>query len=368
MKHLLLIGGGHAHVEVLRRFARAPLAGVALTLIDAQERLTYSGMLPGFVAGHYVERELHIDLAPLAAAAGCRFITARMTALDATERRVILGAAQVLDYDLLSIDIGAVPAAGDIPGVREHAIAVKPFDAFLEGWEQLLARATRGVVHSVVVVGGGAAGVELLLAMQRRLRAQPIRFRLLTDAAQLLPGHNEHARRLFSRVLMERSVRVDCAARVVRVAQGCLHTADRTTIAADAIVWATGAGAPALIAASGLAVDAQGFIAVDERLQSISHPGVFAAGDIASMVGHPRPKSGVYAVRQGPPLAANLAAVWGGHALVSYVPQPLALALISTGSRHAVASRGRWAAEGAWVWHWKDWLDRRFIARYRLPQ
>jgi selenide,water dikinase len=138
----------------------------------------------------------------------------------------------------------------------------------------------------------------------------------------------------------------------------------RDEIEADAIVWATGAGAPALVAASALARDADGFLTVEETLQSTSHANVFAAGDVATMIDHPRPRSGVYAVRQGPPLAHNLRAAVAGGAMVRHVPQRRALAIITTGGRHAVATRGDWAVAGGWVWRWKDWIDRRFMARY----
>jgi selenide,water dikinase len=142
--------------------------------------------------------------------------------------------------------------------------------------------------------------------------------------------------------------------------------ADGGEILADAIVWATGAGAPALLQGSGLALDQNGFVAVGETLQSVSHREVFAAGDVASILGHPRPRSGVYAVRQGPPLAHNLRAALTGARMVRHVPQAKSLALITSGDRYAVASRGNWALEGRWVWRWKDWIDRRFMERYAI--
>jgi selenide,water dikinase len=133
----------------------------------------------------------------------------------------------------------------------------------------------------------------------------------------------------------------------------------------DAALWATGAAPAAFLRETGLALDAGGFVEIDATLRSTSHPEVFAAGDVASMRGTPRPKSGVYAVRQGPPLARNLAAALAGGALAAYRPQREALALITTGERYAVATRGGLTLQGAWVWRWKDWIDRRFMARYR---
>jgi selenide,water dikinase len=223
-------------------------------------------------------------------------------------------------------------------------------------------------------VGGGAGGVEILLAMQYRARtafgADAPRFTLVTDQPHLLPQHPESVRSRLGRVLVEREVVLHFDSPAVAVDADAVHVAGGRRIAAERIVWATSAAAAPWLAAAGLACDDRGFVTIDAYLRSTSHPFVFAAGDCATQTAHPRPKSGVYAVRQGPPLSHNLRQATDGKALSTYVPQARALALISTGDRHAIASWGRWAIEGDWVWRWKDWIDRRFLARYaadRLP-
>jgi selenide,water dikinase len=224
------------------------------------------------------------------------------------------------------------------------------------------------------VVGGGAGGVEILLAMQHRARvafgANAPRFALVTDQSHLLPQHSETVRKRLGRALVEREVVLHFDSPAIAVEPGAVIADGGRRIAADRIVWATSASAPAWLKASGLDCDARGFVAIDEFLRSTSHPFVFAAGDCATQLANPRPKSGVFAVRQGPPLAHNLRRALHDQPLRSYVPQRHALALISTGDKHAIASRGRWAIEGDWVWQWKDWIDRRFVARYassKLP-
>jgi selenide,water dikinase len=374
MKRILLVGGGHSHVEVLRQFGRAPAAGVELVLVSPHRWTPYSGMLPGLVAGHYTFEEAHIDLERVARFARARFLPTVVTALDPAGRTATLADGARLDFDFVSLDVGSTPATAGIPGAREHALGVKPVDAFLGAWGELLERARTGELRRAVVVGGGAAGIELVLAMQHRVagvtgRPDAVEWQLVTDVDVLLPAHNETVRRIVRRILARREVEVHLSSRVVRVERGTVFAANGYRVAGDAIVWATGAAASPRFAASGLALDDRGFVAVDETLRSSSHPHVFATGDCATMVGHPRPKSGVYAVRQGPPLAANLRAAIEGRPLGRYVPQAQALALISTGDRYAVASRGDWALAGRWVWRWKDWIDRRFMRRYAaLPE
>jgi len=368
-KRLLLVGGGHAHIEVLRRLATAPHADLAVTLVSPDAQTPYSGMLPGLVAGHYVRADAFVDLAPLAAAAGATFVNDRVVRLDLDRPVAHLAAASVVPFDLVSLDIGSAPGMS-VPGAAQHAIGVKPVERFLAAWETLRADAAAERVHTIAVVGGGAGGVEILLAMQYRLAEdlgpRAPRFVLVTDVPQLLPQHAPAVRRAIGRVLVARDVVLELASPARAVEAGAIVTTGGRRIAADRIFWATSAVGVPWPAASGLECDIRGFIVVNAYLQSTSHPFVFAVGDCASQLHHPRPKSGVYAVRQGPPLLANLLHAARGETLRRFVPQRQALALIATGDRQAVASRGPLTTGGAWVWRWKDRIDRRFMARYRM--
>jgi selenide,water dikinase len=369
MKRLLLCGGGHTHVEVLRRFGLRPLAGLEIVLVSPNPATPYSGLLPGLVAGHYRLGEIQLDLERIARFAGARFLRALVTGFDPGGRVATLADGTTLEFDVASLDVGSRPPTRGIPGADAHATGVKPVDPFLRIWDGWLERGRAGALGLLAVVGGGAAGIETVLAMQHRLaretgRGSAIACHLVTDVDEILPDHDDRVRAILRRILAERRVELHVASRVVRVEPGALHTADGGVVRADAAVWATGAAPAPLLGAAGLALDPAGFVAVDDRLQSRSHVHVFAAGDCASIIGAPRPKSGVYAVRAGPPLAANLRAALAGRPLVRYRPQVRALALISTGDRYAVASRGGVTAEGAWVWRWKDWIDRRFVRRY----
>jgi selenide,water dikinase len=370
VKRLLLLGGGHAHVFVMRAFGRSQTNDVRVTLISRTRFTPYSGMLPGVLAGLHTFEASHIDLAWLARSTGCEFIEAEATRLRPEEREVTCGDDRVFGYDVLSVDTGSTPALRGTKGAREHALPVKPVDRFLADWRRIETRAAAGEPLRIAVVGGGAGGVELVLSLQHRLQAglaASIQFMLVTDQPDILPTHNRKVRRIFRDVLARRHVEVLVDHKVIRVEPNTLHCANGSSLDADSFVWVTTAEAPEWIAASGLDTDARGFIAVNDFLQSISHPDVFAAGDVATMVNHPRPKSGVYAVRQGPPLAHNLRQALAAKKLAGYTPQRAALALIGTGDRNAVASWHELAAQGKWVWRWKNFIDRRWLRDY-LPR
>src|SRR6266567_3749328 len=265
---------------------------------------------------------------------------------------------------------GNRPRPDDIPGAAEHTIAVKPIDHFATRWEALLAHAGTMPRLRLAVVGGGAGGVELALSAQHRLamlRESAIETTLVTRQG-LLPSHNGRVRRLFARILAERRITVLTGSEIVRVEPGSLVCANGRRIEFDEALWVTEAGAAPWLAETGLPLTPGGFIAIDEMLRSTGDPKIFAVGDVATMIAHPREKAGVYAVRQGPPLAKNLRRALAGKRLRRAVPQRRALALIGTGDGHAVASRGRHEAYGALLWRLKDWIDRRWMRRYsELP-
>ena len=378
VKDLVLIGGGHSHVAVLKRFGMNPLPGVRLTLICRDAHTPYSGMLPGYVAGHYKYDEAHIDLGALARFANARFYHSTVTDLDLRERRVLCDDRPPVPFELVSINTGSTPNTSLVPGATENVVPVKPINNFLDRWEALSARA---MAHEgpmrIAVVGAGAGGVEILLAIQHRLGelraaagkpADNIEFHLFSNTVDILPTHNAKVRRTFLAVLKQRGVVLRLGEPVAEVTSGRLKSGNRVETEADEILWVTAAGAPSWPGDAGLDVDEGGFIKVGDTLQSTSHPDVFAAGDVATMINHPRPKSGVFAVRQGKPLERNLRRLLLGRAPRPFRPQSKFLGLISTGDKYAIASRGGWSLQGVGLWRWKDWIDRRFMDKFNdLP-
>jgi selenide,water dikinase len=371
---LVLIGGGHSHLFVLRQLAMNPPKGARITLVARDLHTPYSGMLPGYIAGHYSHEETHIDLLPLARQAGARVIHGEVEGIDCDARRVSIKGRPALDYDLLSINIGSRPSIPE-SGDRNLQIAVKPVDRFISSWQQIEQRLLEADGDfKLAVVGGGAGGVELALSLQHRAAGlEQCRGRLVvsivTDADCLLGGHNRRVRACFERVLRQRSIQVHYRHAVDSFDGASLKGDFSPPLAADAVIWVTSASAPKWLRDSGLALDNDGFIEVNDCLQSVTHEQVFAAGDIAAVSGYPRPKSGVFAVRQGLPLAHNLRRQLAGRSLKPFRPQTRFLSLISTGDRYAVASRGVWTLQGRWCWWLKDRIDRNFVQRFTdLPE
>lgn len=357
---LLLIGGGHSHVQVLKAFGMAPLAGLRLTVLAREAQSPYSGMLPGYVAGWHEWDDLHIDLGPLCRFAGARLIDGEAAGLDLDGNRVHCEGRPPLRFDLLSVNCGAVPDAPAGAGVP-----VKPIGGFLPAWEAAKKNVRAG--DQLVFVGGGAGGVELALAARRAL-GKTVEIRLV--AAEFLPGHGVLAKRLLRRKLAQADIGlIKGTVSAVGAEQGrSLQLADGGELPFDQLFWVTGVTAPDWVRDSALAADPKGFIRVDAGLRSISHSRVYAAGDVIQFADRALPKSGVYAVRAGPLLADNLRRAAQGRTARIFKPQRRFLSLIGTGDGGAVASWGPFAAQGRWAWRWKNWIDRRFMARYQdLP-
>lgn len=375
---VVLVGGGHSHVAVLKSFGMRPEPGVRLTLIARDVLTPYSGMLPGLIAGHYTHEQAHVDLQRLCRFANARLFHATASGIDVESRTVHCTGRPPVVFDWLSLDIGSTPKISTIRGAAEYALAIKPVHKFLAAWPEI----ERQVVEragdiDIVTIGAGAGGVELTLSLQHRLHgvlsAQGIhrdpRFHIISESADILPTHAPKVRGKLQRMLEKRSITLHRSERAQAVTHDAVELVGGSRIAADITIAVTDAGAPDWLRASTLALDREGFVQVDRTLRAHGTERVFATGDIASFSEHPLPKSGVYAVRQGPVLADNLRRVCQGKQPRPYRPQTQTLALISTGNPSAVASYGPSCFEGGWVWRIKDWIDRRWMEKYQeLPR
>lgn len=367
MKRLVLLGGGHAQINVLADLAKKPLSGWDVQLVSPYRRLIYSGMLPGWIAGHYPIEACAIRLDQLAQSAGLTFHETAGTGLDLARGALLCADGSRLGFDVLSIDTGPMPALHGLALQTAHALPVRPIERFIAAWPALVGRIQgHGRRFDLVILGAGAAGIELAFAIQHRAAKEGWSHLVVTLAgSEALPlsGVPSATRKQTARLLAERGIQWLGSRRATRVDELSVSFETGEPIPCDACLVSTGTAAPTWPAAAGLATDERGFIRVGRTLQSLSHPHVFAAGDVAAYA-DARPKSGVFAVRAGPMLADNLRAFCEGGALQSWTPQARALYLISTGDRHALATWGRWSWSGRWVWRWKDRIDRQFMRRY----
>jgi selenide,water dikinase len=367
-KSLVLVGGGHSHALVLRMLGMKPLEGVAITLVSDVAHAPYSGMLPGYIAGFYTYDEAHIDLRKLCQFSGARFVQAACLGLDAANRRVLLEGRCAIAYDAVSVNTGSTPGIAEVPGAAHFAIPSKPVPALLERWEALVrdANAT-GDPFRMAIVGGGAGGVELAVCMKHRL-GEKADVTVIHASEEILESHNPRVRRVFRQLMKERGIAVHTGERVAEVEARLVRCASGLEVEAEQIFWVTNASPPSWVGEAGLKTDVTGFLLVSPTLQSVSHPAVFGAGDVATIDGQPRPKSGVFAVRMAQPLLANFRRFFYGEPLRPYHPQREFLSLIGTATGEAVASRKFLAWRSPLMWKLKDWIDRRFMAKFEdLP-
>jgi pyridine nucleotide-disulfide oxidoreductase family protein len=385
VKDLVLIGGGHSHAIALKMFGRKPLPGIRLTLITAAKNTAYSGMLPGHIAGFYSHDDCHIDLQPLANFAQARLYIDTVVALDLENHKVLCANGLVVDFDVLSIDIGSTPATVSVSGAAEYAIAAKPVSHLLEHWYELIEAVGKNPQKpiSIAIVGGGAGGVELALSMQSHIHRilhqtqQPIQnleIHLFQGGMELMPNYHSSVRHQIQQILTERGIKLHLRETVCKLAPTTLKETKEIfeikcesglTVECNKIFWVTQASAPEWLTTAGLGTDEQGFILVENTLQSQTHPQVFASGDVATIVNNPRPKAGVFAVRQGKPLFENLQRILLGKSLKPYRPQKQYLSLIGTGDGRAIATKGIFTLPPhKLLWRYKDWIDRRFMERF----
>ena len=372
--NLVLIGGGHSHAIALNLWRSKPLPDVTITLVSDVVQTPYSGMLPGYIAGFYSYEQTHINLANLCQEVGANLILDRAINLDLAQNKVICQGHDSLSFDYLSLDIGSTPNIIIVPGAQDYAIPAKPVPKFLTEWEILL-KAVKNQPQSgikLVIVGGGAGGVELALNMQGRLireigqdHADKIQIHLVHRGSKLLSRHNSWVSKRLQEILLNRGIILHLKTQVTQVNADSIICDNQQNIDYDYLFWVTEASAPQWIKKSQLATDSQGFILVKDSLCSVSHPHVFATGDIATIVNHPRPKAGVFAVRQGKPLFNNWQRMIKKQPLISYIPQKKYLSLIGTGDKKAIASWGSWGWQSSLFWLLKDYIDRKFMNLFK---
>ncbi|MFT5323585.1 MAG: selenide,water dikinase [Planctomycetaceae bacterium] len=373
-RDIVLIGAGHTNMHIVRMWKMAPIPDTRLTLISPFSRATYSGMLPGTLAGLYEPDEMAIDLYRFAAPIGVRVIVEEVVGLDPDRRRVNFANRPPIRFDVASVGIGSVPAGADRWTNRATFLPIKPMATFRDRLDARLAEIKTSIRHSgkqiplqVAVVGGGAAGVEVSLCLEARLKSEGLaaQVTLIDSGESVLRGYLPGTIRKVTEHFGHRNIAIKSSVRVEDVKDDSLTLSDGSLIDADIVIWATGATPPALIESIPLSKGDDGFLAVRNTLQTIDDKPIFAVGDSATLVDSPVRKSGVYAVREGPFLWVNLQRFLNGQTLKPYVPQPGFLSLLADGEGGSFLDYKGVSAHGRWAWKLKDHIDRKFMRMYQ---
>lgn len=376
MKKLVFIGGGHSHAIALKKWSEKPLANTQLILVSNGEKTPYSGMLPAHIAGFYSYEEIHINLINLATIAQAELILDECIGIDLENKQVICKYHPHLDFDYVSINIGSNPDQSLIQGAEAYATKVKPVPQFLAKWSQILQQIKANYLEfsqqhplNLALIGGGAGGVELALNIQAHLTQllskNCFQISLFQRNSQLLPQHNSYVRNRLKQLLLQAEIKLYLGENVTQITPQQIICHSGLKVNYQHIFLVTQASSPDWVKNSGLKTDEKGFILVNSYLQSVSHPFVFAVGDIATMVDYPRPKAGVFAVRQGKPLFHNLQSMIQGQPLTPNRPQSRILALIGTGNKQAIASWGGLGCQSPLLWKWKDYIDQKFMRQFQ---
>lgn len=361
---LVLVGGGHTHALALRKWGMNPLPGVRVTLINPEPSAPYSGMLPGFVAGHFSRSDLDIDLVKLARFAGARLVLGAADGIDLKNRTISVPGRPAIAFDVVSIDIGITSDMPDLPGFTEHATPAKPLGPFAAKWASIR---NHIIDPKIAVLGGGVAGAELSMAMSHALQGtQSKPLVTLIDRGDILKELPEAPRDRLVVAIKSAGIDILEGTELESIQAKSVHFSNGSVKNFDLIVGAAGARAYPWLSQIGLKTH-HGYITVGATLQS-SDPNVFAVGDCAHMAQAPRPKAGVFAVRQAPILYENLRALLSGQTLQAFKPQRDYLKLISLGQKSALAEKLGKAVQGRLLWRWKNHIDQKFMDQFRnLP-
>jgi len=379
-RNIVLVGGGHAHAQVIKALNHAALPpGMCVTLIDPLESASYSGMVPGAVSQMYTPDQTKIHLKPLAAWAGIKFIQGRLLSINTAEKQIKVdhnsGETETLCYDVISLDIGSRTAHTEhVPGVSEHCIATRPIHllvgALKEKREMLLSKGLEEV--HCVVAGSGAAGIELAFAVDTLFseKFESVRVTMVDSQSTLMPHDTEMGRTYIVREVERRGIACEHGCHVEKVTADTVFLDNGKALQHDVALWATGAAShdcAAQFPEGGVETIPGGWISVNTHMQSTSCEDVFAAGDCChiSTVESSPPKAGVYAVRTGPILIHNLLAKLNGEPLIEYLPQDDFLRLFNCSDGTAIGLRFGVAFQGEWVWHVKDTIDQNFMNLFK---
>lgn len=373
-KDIVLLGVGHTNAHVLRMWRMKPIPNARLTCISDFPVATYSGMLPGTLAGQYQPHEMEIDLFRLCASANARCIVDEVVGLDLEQLQIQFAERAPLSFDVLSIGLGSVPRFSQWSDAAE-VLAIKPMQTFLMRLQQRLrdlVQQVRDRTLHIMIVGGGAGGVEIAFCLpdflEKTLGGKSWQVSLVDGGDRLLKGSLEKTAAKAKHLLEERNVKVFLNQRVQSVADQKASFESGMIIPCDLAILATGATPPPVLRNLGLPTNEEGFLLTDATLRTMAGLPIFAVGDTGTIQDQPLPKAGVYAVRQGPFLWSNIQRTLENRPLESFKPQQRFLKLLNTGDGKAMIDYAGLSLHSRFGWWLKNAIDKKFMAKYQQYQ
>ncbi|MGH4124775.1 MAG: FAD-dependent oxidoreductase [Clostridium sp.] len=366
-KKLLLVGGGHAHVFLIKQFCLKNIPGLEVVLVTACQYQYYSGMAAGYVEGNYKGEEMSFDLKKMCQKSGVKYIEGRVTGIDAQNKCVKLGNQETVSFDVISLDTGSEMAGKKVEGVIEHACCVKPLENLFKLRENFMDETFE--VRNVVIAGAGAAGIEIAFALKALAdkMKRNVKITLVHSGNLILKGYHENVRDKTLRKLKKDKIKVLSQHKILVVLENNLSMEFGKQINFDFLVWAAGPASNPIYKDSGLTVDKAGYMVVNSYLQSVDYPFIFGAGDCISFSEFTYVKKvGVYAIREAPYLLNNILKFIKNEGLQEYIPQTDYLAIISAGNKKGIMQYKSMATMGSLSWKLKDFIDRGFMKKFKF--
>lgn len=363
---LVLVGGGHAHLHVLQEMKKRNIEGLQVILISEFPYQYYSGMAANFIEGIYQEEEIRFNLRELCRKHKIEFIEGRVTGVNGDLKKIILSDGTEVPFSILSMDTGSKMAGSSLVGVETHGVMIKPL-VNLHKIRKACEENTHGESR-LVIVGAGAAGVEIALAVQshKEKLKQKVTLTLVEFGDSILRGYQERLKKQVMDLLVSKNIKVMFNTKVTEIDKEYLKTTTGERIEYDDLIWAGGGAADSFYKESGILVDEKGFMLVNSYLQSLSHPFIFGAGDCITFSNYDYvTKVGVYAIREAPLLVENITRYSQGKPLQVYTPQRTYLSILSLGHKVGILQYGKIVVKGKNFWKIKDYIDQSFMRRYR---
>ena len=369
-KDLVLLGAGHSNIEILRSFGKKPIKNIRVTLINNSFTSTYSGMIPGYIQGIYEWDEINIDLMHLCNNFSHRFLIESVTKININQNLVHMENRPSISFDYLSINLGIQSNDKDINGAKENCIKLKPISSIKENINKLLTYNKERNKNKIVIIGAGAAGVEVALAIRERLRKEYLYndIVLLSKNSKILNGFNNNAIYTAEKNLKKNNIKVLYDSEVINITKNYISLRNGSKIKCPFPVLATNAGPLELLKKSNLPLTKNGNIIINKKLLIQGKDNIFATGDIAEIIKNKTPKAGVFAVKQGKILEKNIRRAILNKNLINFIPQRTYLSIIGLSGGKALAIKSIFSCKSKYLWKIKKFIDKRFIKKYSIKK